>query len=362
MDALIKRRDNLKKINFSFDVKGLKSHFYTASYFTVSQNLLLEAKKGSQKATMQFICFSEKDVMVAGIFEVVSLIKQVLDPQTLKQIEVYGIEDGDLVNKNQPILKIIGPYYLYGFLENVIDGILARRSSVANNCYQVLKEIQTNQNVIFMADRTDDYLNQAGDGYAAYIAGIKQFVTEAQISLIKPFDNEVVSIGTMPHALIQQYQNDLETLVRDFYHIQKVKPTVLIDFENDVIKTLEQLKNVFEYIYAVRIDTSKNLIDQSLDKKDENKGVSVNLIKLVRNWLDQHHLEHIKIVVTSGVNLEMIKNFNKHQAPIDIYGIGSYFLSNSVHISADLVKYNQINLSKTGRKDLEPSPNWKKYL
>ncbi len=36
-----------------------------------------------------------------------------------------------------------------------------------------------------MFDRNDDYLNQQGDGYAAYIAGIKSQVMRTQTEMMK---------------------------------------------------------------------------------------------------------------------------------------------------------------------------------
>ncbi|WP_342264238.1 hypothetical protein [Spiroplasma endosymbiont of Clivina fossor] len=44
-----------------------------------------------------------------------------------------------LFKANIPVLKITGPYHLFGYLEGIIDGILARRSSVATNCNEILK-------------------------------------------------------------------------------------------------------------------------------------------------------------------------------------------------------------------------------
>lgn len=360
----MKRRSAIiQKINFEFDIDNLKKHLYTAQYFSVSTTLLKKTKKYSETATMQFICFNQEEIVVAGIYEVIKLIKKVLKKEDFEKLKIWGSLDGELINKNDPILKIEGPYPLFAFLENIIDGILARRSSIATNCYYANRLLKPNQKNIYMADRTDDYSLQAKDGYPAYLAGINYFVTKAQLSLFEEYDPNVKLVGTMPHALIQQYQNNLVDLVNDFYETFKLKPTVLLDFENNVLSALEQLLPVFDKVSMVRLDTSKTLIDQSLSQLNQPNlnGVSSELVFLVREWLDAHHLKHIKIVVTSGISLESIKNFNAKNAPIDYYGIGSFFLSNSVHISADLVKYNRVNKAKVGRKNLEPAKAWVQY-
>ncbi len=80
------------------------------------------------------------------------------------------------------MLTIHGPYENVGFLAGVIDGILARRTSVATNVYNVFqaaRSVDKEKPVIFMGDRDDLYTQQAGDGYAAYILGMIAQATNA---------------------------------------------------------------------------------------------------------------------------------------------------------------------------------------
>lgn len=166
-------------------------------------------------------------------------------------------------------------------LENIIDGILSRRCSVATNCMNAINTLLPHQNIIYMLDRNCDYFNQPYDGYAAYVAGIKYFVTQAQVKFFKQ-DPEVKVVGTIPHALIQQYENNLSKMIEDYATTNQTNQIYcLLDYENYALKTLEDLKGSFHYLKGVRLDTSGSLADKSLNDASK-KGVNVELIKLVK--------------------------------------------------------------------------------
>ena len=332
------------KFNFSFD-KRLKENYYSTNYFLKTIKII-ENKKDI--VGMQFIHFSSFPIMVCGIEEVIQLLKFCLG-ENFKKIKVYSHLDGDIIDSNEPILVIKGEYKYFGHLENVIDGILSSRSSIATNSYQLKQYLNSNQSIIYMADRTNSYFNQPYDAYPAYIAGINLFVSDAQVEFFRD-DKNVQVVGTMPHALIQQYRGNLSNAIKDYFRIHGTKPFALIDYHNDVIMELESIKDMLDQIIGVRIDTSKNNIDNSLLKMNKMiYGVNHELICLVRKWLDNHGGKNIKIIISSGIGLNEVKTFHELNTPIDYYGIGSYFLTNSVHVSADLVTFNNQLESKYGR-------------
>ncbi|MDR0826189.1 MAG: nicotinate phosphoribosyltransferase [Mycoplasmataceae bacterium] len=328
----------------------LKQGYYTASYFNKTTKIISKYKP-NEIVCMQFIHFNNESVKVCGIEESIQLLKYCLGKDYSK-IKVYGVKDGDLVKGKQPVLLIFGKYQLFAKYENVIDGILARRSSVCNNCYKMLKLIKPSQ-LLFMADRTDDYLVQPYDGYAAYVAGVRHFVTQASVEFIKSDKNVSVS-GTMPHALIQEYDGNLIAAMKDYkkeYGMSKM--IALVDYHNDVCGEIIKLSKVFKDLYAIRIDTSAYMLDKALSKHKHDKsayGVSPQLIEAARKTLDKYGMKKTKIIATSGINNEKILNFQKHHSPIDSYGVGSNLIARNVHFTADLVLKNNKHESKDGRK------------
>lgn len=347
-------------IKIKIPEKEIKNKFYSTYYFTKT-NQLLKKYNSNHISTLQFICFNNEPYMLCGIDEVIQIIKVFLKPKDFNSLTIMSRKDGDIINKNEPVLLITGKYYLICELENIIDGVLARRSSVATNCWKILKQIKTNQ-LIYMADRSDDYIMHPYDGYAAYVAGVRNFSNYSHVAFIN--DKNVKVYGSMPHALIHQYKNDINALLNDYI---KMFPSVslLVDFSNDIIKTLSSIDQKYiKYINSIRIDTSKNIIDQSLNNKNkQNKklqGVNHELIILVRDWMDQNGFKKVKITSTSDNNVEKIIDFKNKKTPIDFYGIGTALIQVNLHFTADLVTLDNIMYAKVGRKLLFNS-KLKKY-
>jgi nicotinate phosphoribosyltransferase len=333
---------------FIFD-KRIKSMFYSANYF-IKTTEIIEKFRPNQITTMQFFQRSN-DVMISGIKEVIELLNWAIPKKYLKNIKVMAVNDGTIVNSGEAVLIIEGKYQNFGFLEGIIDGILCRRTTVTNNAYQVLKIIPASK-LIYMSDRNDDYNNQIGDGYAASVAGITNFVTQAH----KYHIDGKKGIGTMPHALIQQFNGDIIEALKAYHSVfPDEKITALVDYNNDCINDAISCLRLFSKdLYAVRVDTSFSLVDKSLqgmiNNGNELNGVNPTLIKKLRKELDENNGEFVKIIVSSGFDLKKIIDFEKQKTPVDIYGVGSYFQDNRIGFTADCVMINGREQAKVGRK------------
>lgn len=341
----------MKKID---NINKIISGNYSALYLTKTKNIL-KKNKVKNKTIMRFCHFNKTPIYVCGIKHVVQVLKNLKH----KPFRVYGVKDGQLVKAGQPILIIEGDYSAFAEYESFIDGILARESSVCTNCKKILSLIKSNQ-LIYMGDRGDLYLAHAYDGYAAYKAGIKIFTTRAHVELIDK-QSEVKVVGTIPHALIQQFNGNLSKALWAYHKTYpKEKLSALVDYHNDVVNEIKNIdKGLKPLIKSIRIDTSKNLLDKSLSNKKDN-GVSTHLISKARKALDANGMKHVKIVVSSGFNYETIKQFKAKKAPVDFYGIGGSLLKVNVNITGDLVYLNNKPQAKAGRKLGIPVKNIKK--
>lgn len=320
--------------------------FYSANYFLKSNKIVRE-NEPNHIVTMQW--FQRKDkAMLCGIDEVIALLHTFAhNPENL---EILALNDGDVIGAMEPVLKVTGRYEDFGFLESVIDGILARRTSVATNVMEVL-EVAKDTPVFSMADRQDDYLTQVGDGYASYVAGIRKVSTDAQ-----GYWWGGKGMGTMPHALIQVCGGDV-LKAADLYHktFPEEKVTALIDYNNDVVRdSIKLAKHLGETLGAVRVDTSKSLIDHYFDDKDTSgfdpHGVCKELIFALRKELDDNGFNYVKIVVSSSFNKEKIALWKSLNVPVDMYGVGTSFVNNmTVGFTGDLVMLDGKEEAKEGR-------------
>ena len=340
---------------FKFDER-IKDGFYSANYFLKSQKIVKE-NEPDHIVTMQWFQRRER-AMVCGLDECIALLQEfAIEPESLI---IDALEDGDRIEAMEPVLKVAGKYENFGFLESIIDGILARRSSVATNVMEVL-EVAGDTPVFSMADRQDDYLTQIGDGYATYVAGINRVSTDAQGLWWGG-----KGMGTMPHALIQICGGDI-IRAADIYHktFPNEKVTALIDYHNNVVHDSVMLaKHLGRTLNAVRVDTSKSLVDHYFDDKDTSgfdpHGVCKELIFALRNELDKNGFDYVKIIVSSSFNKEKIKEWKRLGVPVDMYGVGTSFVNNmTCGFTGDLVILDGENEAKEGRADY-PSVRLKK--
>ncbi|MGL4951043.1 MAG: hypothetical protein ACRC4M_04410 [Mycoplasma sp.] len=329
----------------------LKSKIYSTSYFTKTKNILINENM-KNIVTMQFKSFCEDDFMLCGIDESISILKQCMSYDDFSSLVIKFFKDGTIIKPHQCVLSITGSYELFCEFENILDSVLARRSSVATNCWKMLK-LTTPSQLMFMADRSDDYQLHPYDGYSAYVAGIRLFSNQSHIELLND-GHDAKIVGTMPHALIHQFNGDIVKTLNAYRKLYPDNVVILVDFENDVLKTLSELKPYFDKVQGIRIDTSSSLLDESLSKykRAEDYGVSHNLILMVRKYLDENDGSHIFIVASSGLDLSKVLEFKTKNTPVDKYGIGSSLIKLNLHFTADLVKLNGNNFAKVGREFL----------
>ena len=350
LEVELKKQGKISRLTnktFQFP-KELGEGFYAANYF-LKTNKIIKEHKPDHIVTMQW--FQRRDnAMLCGIDEVIAILHEfAIHPEELL---IEALNDGDMINNMEPVLKVTGKYENFGFLESVIDGVLARRTSVATNVKQVV-DAAGDTAVFSMADRQDDYRTQVGDGYATYVAGITKVSTDAQGLWWGG-----KGMGTMPHALIQICNGDIIEAAKIYHETYpNEKVTALIDYNNNVVHDSLMLARVLkEDLKAVRVDTSKALIDHYFDDKDTSgfdpHGVCKELIFALREALDKEGFNYVQIIVSSSFGLEKIREWKALNVPVDIYGVGTYFVNNTTcGFTADLVMLDGKPEAKVGREN-----------
>ena len=329
----------MKKIR---DLDKIIKADYTAIYLTKTKKIL-ETNNIKNKTILRYCHFEKEPIYVCGISHCVQILKQIKG-----NFKVYGVKDGDLVEAGQPILVIVGDYTKVAETESVLDGILARESSVCNKVKRILTIIKPSK-LIYMADRADLYLTQPYDGYAAYVGGARTFTSKAQVELIDGKNVKVV--GTVPHALIQQHNGNLSKALKSYHKtFPKEKLSALVDYHNDVVNEIKNIdEGLRKDIVSIRIDTSKSMCDRSLKGFFKSNGVSTALVFNARKTLDRYGMKHAKIIVSSGFDEEKIRKFESCNIKPDFYGVGGSLVKVDVNITCDLVYLNGKPEAKAGR-------------
>ena len=324
-------------------------------------------------------------------------------------LEVEAVQDGTTVHYDgnpmavEPVLKIRGIYRYFGKLETVLLGVIAEPTRIATNVFNVLVASRDKE-VLFFPARFTHYKMQAVHGYA-YSLAIQAYNEEfgGKKGIFISTDGQgdywgAEGMGTISHATIATFFGDTTETMMQFSRIipADIARVALVDFHNDCcVESTKIMTSMFEKylgltkagqlaeaqkykLFAVRPDTSGNMIDQSIDTDMPDYlvgGVSPKLVKNIRKALDTAYLswelsaedrllakdwcEAVKIIVTGGFNSAKINEFERNEVPVDFYGVGSSLLENSATLgtnndfTADIVRVKIADqwypLSKIGR-------------
>ena len=346
------RRARLDPEIFHLPVERMRAGYYSDKYFVRAREILL-ADGYQPRVTMQV--FGKAHAFLGGIDEAIAILR--LCTVEWRDIEVWALHDGDEIEPWETVLLIEGPYDAFAHLETLYLGVLSRRTRVGTNTRRVVEAARPKE-VMFFPARHDHWLVQTGDGYAAHVAGAIGVSTDAQASW---WGSE--GIGTVPHALIAAYGGDTTLATAKFAeHMEpNVRLVTLVDFENDCVRTaLEVARALGERLYGVRIDTSEMLVDKSVVPqmgRFRPTGVCPQLVHSVRDALDAHGFQGVKIIVSGGFTVEKIREFERQRVPVDAYGVGSSLFEGRFDFTADVVKPS----AKVGR-EYRPNPRLERVV
>jgi nicotinate phosphoribosyltransferase len=312
--------------------------------------------------------FQKNDSILGGIDEALAILKTCSGRAEngewitgWDQLVVHALHEGDRIAPWETVMMVEGDYSLFAHLETVYLGSLARRSLIMRNVREVVEAARGKQ-IFYFPARHDHWLVQTGDGWSAHVAGAIGVSTDAQASWWGGR-----GMGTVPHGLIAAYGGDTVKAALKFAdHFEKdMNITVLVDFENDSVRTTLQVAEALgDRLWGVRLDTSELLVDRSLSNEMgtfKPTGVNPRLVEKVRGALDDAGFPGVKIVASGGFTATRIQEFEDKNVPVDAYGVGSSLIRGENDYTADVVLLNGEPCAKFGRTYM-PNPRLERVL
>ena len=339
-------RQRLDPAVFHLPVERMREGYYSDKYFVRARDIL-KADRHAPRVTMQV--FGKAHAYLGGMDEAIAILKSCADDWSA--LEVRALYDGDAIAPWETVMTIDGPYDGFAHLETLYLGVLARRTRVGTNTRRVVDAAKP-KTVLFFPARHDHWLVQTGDGYAAHVAGAIGVSTDAQASWWGSS-----GIGTVPHALIAAYDGDTVIATQKFasYMDSAVQIITLVDYSNDCVRTsLDVARALGRRLWGVRLDTSENMVDQSILPEMGSfapTGVNPQLVWNVRRALDREGFGSVRIVVSGGFTVEKIRAFEEAGVPVDSYGVGSSLFNGQYDFTADIVRVNGRTQHKVGREE-----------
>ena len=307
----------------------------------------------------------------------------------LKIEQLY--EEGAWIGAGEPICYVTGPFSVLVDLETIFLQRLGPACVAAYNAYNMCIELP---DVGFLAM---DARHCAGGEMAelmAYGASVGSKKAQAKTGAIgfvgcaadatAHFFGKDKGAGTMPHALIGYAGSTLRAAELFHQTIPDIPLTVLVDYFGaeftDALAVATRFRDLADAgELSVRIDTHGGRYVEGLDTPssyavlernvpgalrgyrtdDELRlllgtGVSAAAIWHLREQLDQHGFEKVKIIASSGFGPDKCRVFSLANAPLNMIGTGSFLpqVWSETYATADIVAYDGQPRVKAGREFL----------
>jgi nicotinate phosphoribosyltransferase len=318
---------------------------------------------------------------------------------TAADLEVEAVPDGTHLEPWAPAMKIRGRYRDFAMLETTILGVMARPTRVATNTYEALKA-SGGKPVFFFPARFDLPCTQPSDGYA-YKVGVDAYNHEAGADVPAMVTTEAQGAwwggqggGTVSHSYVIAFLHDVAEAMLHFARCMppEVKRVALVDTRGDcvtdtVLTAMAMFRRWWDLrqagrdeeaeryvLFGVRADTAEDVRDASVRPTGDparDCGVVPRLVHNLRSALDtldaspdvpqeareaaREYFRNVRIVVSGGFDPERIARFEREAVPVDVYGVGSFFLRGPGNdYTADVVRVKVdgrwLGLSKKGRR------------
>jgi nicotinate phosphoribosyltransferase len=295
-------------------------------------------------ATMEV--FPRRAGILCGIEEVKALLAKVL-PEDNR--EVWALSQGEPFDRKEVVLRIKAPYQSYGTYETAYLGMLSHCSGWATAARECVDAAQGIPVISFGARHIHPSVVGIME-YSAIVGGCTGCASTGGAKLA-----DIQPTGTIPHALIIILGSTAKaTLAFDKHMPSDVPRIALVDtFEDEVRESVTVARAMRGKLEGVRLDTPS-----------ERGRVTADLVKEVRAWLDLEGFNHVKIVVSGGVDPERITYFISEGAPVDIFAVGSCISdAKPIDFTADLHEVEGKPIAKRGRMPgITPNPKLKRVM
>ena len=303
----------------------IKSGATTDIYFINTRDVLSSVNMLDTEVTAEI--FTRTTGMFAGLSEVLELLKDA-------PVKIEALPEGEYFSPKEVVMRIRGPYGAFGIYETVLLGILSSSCAWATAAKECVEAAEGKAVLSFGARHLHPAIAPVMEAIAVKFGGCAgaSCVLGAKLCGREP-------AGTIPHAAVL-IMGDTVKLAETYDAVlpSGVGRTFLVDtFKDECEEALRLAEAMGDRLNAVRLDTPS-----------ERGGVRAELVKEVRYRLDKAGFNHVKIVVSGGLNPARIKELAN--AGADIFGVGSYIAhAIPMDMTMDLKEVNGKPVAKRGR-------------
>ncbi len=247
-------------------------------------------------------------------------------------VDIYAMPEGSLFYPHEPVLFIEGKYLDFARFETALLGFICHASGIATEAFKA-KLAAGDKKVLSFGTRRQHPALAAMIERAAYIGGVDGV---SNLSAEKYLG--ITSVGTMPHALIISFGDQLQAWKSFDEIVEKDVPRIyLVDTYCD-----EKTESVIVAENLSRIDGVR------LDTPSTRRGDFRKIVEEVRWELDIRDKQNVKIVVSGGLSLDDILMLRDL---VDFFGVGTMIAgAKPIDFAMDIVVRDGKFAAKRGKR------------
>ncbi len=226
--------------------------------------------------------------------------------------DVYSVKEGEIIFPNEPVLTVEARIIEAMLIETALLNIFNHETLIATKASRMREAAGDKKLIEFGARRAHGLGAALYGARAAYLGG---FDGTSLVEAGKQFGIPV--FGTISHAFVQSYENELDSFI-DYGEENEGNVVLLVDTYDtlkigvpNAIKAAGKLKEKGIAVNAIRLDS----------------GDMAYLSKVARKMLDDAGYTDIDIVASSDLDEETIANFEKQEAKVDTYAVGTKLIT-----------------------------------
>jgi nicotinate phosphoribosyltransferase len=305
----------------------------SADVYFARADTILAAEGLDPIVTMEVFC--REEAVLCGIDEAKNLLGHVLAECDPAETSIEALDDGDRIAPREVVLRIRARYRRFGLYETALLGMLAQSTGWATAAREIVDVAAPEPVISFGARHVHPDITDVLD-YAAIVGGCVGASTPAGARLAG-----LAPTGTMPHSLVLIFGDTVAAAIAFDRHLGPDVPRiVLVDtFKDEAEEALRVAHALGDRLFGIRLDTPS-----------ERGRVTADLVKEVRARLDQEGYQHVRIVVSGGLNLDRVRYFKEAGAPVDSYAVGAYISGAApIDFTGDIKEIDGRPIAKRGR-------------
>ena len=220
---------------------------------------------------------------------------------------IYAMQEGEIVFPTLPILSVEANLVEAQLIETLLLNILNFQTLIATKASR-MRQIAGDRSLV-------DFGLRRAQGPAGYYASRAAVIGgfNATSNAKAGFDFDIPISGTMAHAFIQSYDDELPAF-RAFAEGRPDDCVLLVDTYDtlksgvpNAIKVGLEMKARGHHLKGIRLDS----------------GDLAYLSRKARKMLDEAGLQEVKIAASNQLDEYVIKSLLEQNAPIDLFGVGT---------------------------------------